>query len=199
MNTDSSFTPITRHFHDISTLLQECSVILADAIAEVAQSVLLALMSDGKLLIAGDGALASLANTFSAYMVTQLQAERMGLAAVSLNGNASVIGQLMTREQTEQLFARQVHALGKPHDVLCVLSADGDSSQLQAAVRAAHERDMQVVALTGGTGGAVAGLLSNQDFLLNIPSTDALQVLEAHTVVVHVLCAQIDQLLLDGL
>ncbi|MDF7676782.1 SIS domain-containing protein [Neisseriaceae bacterium ESL0693] len=194
--TESAF--IRRHFNESVQLLNECTDLLAEPIAEVAQGILMALMSDGKLLIAGNGAYASLSNTLAAYMVTRLQDERMGLAALSLCNNPSVMS-AFGGTLSEQVFAKQVHALGKQHDMLCVLSADGQCVNLTHAIHAAHERDMHVVAITGGSGGEIAALLQDNDFWLNIPSDHALRVLEAHQVTIHALCAQIDQILLGSL
>lgn len=187
-----------QHFVDSAQLLNECADLLAEPIAEVAQGILMALMSDGKLLIAGNGAYAALANTLAAYMVTRLQQDRMALAALSLCTNPSVISTL-TDSEPKDVFAKQIHALGKQHDMLCVLSADGQSLNLVSAIKTAHERDMRVLAITGGSGGEVAALLHDDDLWLNVPGDHPLRVLEAHQVTIHALCAQIDQLLLGGL
>ncbi|WP_239326246.1 D-sedoheptulose-7-phosphate isomerase [Snodgrassella gandavensis] len=189
---------VHQHFADSAQLLNECADLLAEPIAEVAQGILMALMSDGKLLIAGNGAYASLANTLAAYMVTRLQQERMALAALSLCNNPSVLSAL-TNSEPNNLFAKQIHALGKQHDMLCVLSADGQSINLVNAIKTAHERDMRVLAITGGSGGEVASLLRDDDLWLNVPGDHPLRVLEAHQVTIHALCAQIDHLLLGGL
>lgn len=189
---------IHRHFNDSAQLLSECADLLAEPITHVAHGILMSLMSDGKLLIAGNCAHASLANTLAAYMVIRLQQERMGLAALSLCNNPSVLSSL-SGSLADQLFAKQIHALGKQHDMLCVLSPDGQCHNLNQAIEAAHERDMRIIAITGGSGGRIASLLHDEDFWLNVPSDEALRVLEVHQVIIHALCAQIDQMLLDGL
>lgn len=195
--TESAF--IRQHFIDSAQLLNECTDLLSEPISSVAQGILMALMSDGKLLIAGNGAYAALSDTLAAYMVTRLQQDRMGLAALSLSNNSAVLSTFHNNTFAEQVFAKQIHALGKQHDMLCVLSADGQCINLSHAIKAAHERDMHVIAITGSSGGQIATLLHDDDFWLNVPSDHTLRILEAHQVIIHALCAQIDQFLLDGL
>lgn len=187
-----------QHFSDSAQLLNECADLLAEPVAHAAQGILMTLMSDGKLMIAGNDTYASIANTMAAYMVAHLQKERMALAAISLCNNPAVLS-ILTNSRPDDLFARQIHALGKQHDMLCILSADGQCSNLCQAINTAHERDMHVLAITGGSGGEIAALLRDDDYWLNVPGDDLLRVLEAHQVTIHALCAQIDQLLLGGL
>lgn len=189
---------IQQHFSDSAQLLHECADLLAEPLANAAQGILMALMSDGKLMIAGNGIYASMANVMAAYLVTRLQQDRMALAALSLCNNPAVISSL-NNSSSDDLFARQIHALGKQHDMLCVISTDGQCRNLCQAIKTAHERDMPVLAITGGSGGEIAALLRDEDFWLNIPGDDALRVMEAQQVTIHALCAQIDQLLLGGL
>lgn len=189
---------IQQHFSDSAQLLNECADLLAEPLANAAQGILMALMSDGKLMIAGNGIYASIANVMAAYLVTRLQQDRMALAALSLCNNPAVISSL-NNSSPDDLFARQIHALGKQHDVLCVISTDGQCTNLCQAIKTAHERDMHVLAITGGSGGEIAALLRDDDFWLNIPGDNALRVLEAQQVTIHALCAEIDQLLLGGL
>ncbi|WP_066567684.1 SIS domain-containing protein [Snodgrassella sp. CFCC 13594] len=189
----------SERFLHTAKLLQDCADLFAEPVHGAAEVILQALMADGKLLVAGNGACASLANTMSAYMMTQLDCERMGLAAIALCNNAALLSSLARQQHADDLFAQQIHALGKPHDVLCVLSTDGQCTNLQAAIQAAHERDIRVLALTGADGGALAGMLSDHDILLNVPSAQASEVIEVHLATIHALSWEIDQLLLGGL
>ncbi|KES11850.1 Phosphoheptose isomerase [Snodgrassella alvi SCGC AB-598-O02] len=190
---------IRQHFSDSAQLLNECADLLAEPLEHAAQGILMALMSDGKLMIAGNGIYASMSNVMAAYLVTRLQQDRMALAALSLCNNPAVLSSLTNTSIPDDLFARQIHALGKQHDMLCVISTDGQCNNLCQAIKTAHERDMPVLAITGGSGGEIAALLRDDDFWLNIPGDNALRVLEAQQVTIHALCAHIDQLLLSGL
>ena len=122
----------------------------------------------------------------------------MALAILSWCNNPAVLSSL-TNSLLDSLFTHQLPALGQKHDMLCVISTDGQCTNLCQAIKTAHERDMPVLAITGGSGGEIAALLRDDDFWLNIPGDDALRVLEAQQVTIHALCAQIDQLLLGGL
>ena len=99
-----------------------------------------------------------------------------------------------------QHFADSAQLLNECADLLAEpISADGQNINLVSAIKTAHERDMRVLAITGGSGGEVAGLLRDDDLWLNVPGDHPLRVLEAHQVTIHALCAQIDQLLLGGI
>lgn len=192
----SAHTQLRQHFLDSAASLHQCAELLAEPAATVAESLLTALMNDGKLLVCGNGSAASLANSVCLHLTQHLEQERMALAALSLCANPSLLTQMAQNPGAEQLFAKQIHALGKQHDVLWVISTLGNEANLLAAVDAAHERDMPVVAITGGTGGELAARLYENDLLLNIPQQRALRIWEAQTVLLHALCDQIDALLL---
>ena len=113
-----SSTHIEQHFIDSATLLAQCQTVLAEPTAAAAQTLLSALMNDGKLLLCGNGFAAALADSLCAHLVLRLEQERMELAALSLCNNAAILTHLMQHLSTEQLFAKQIHALGKQHDVL---------------------------------------------------------------------------------
>lgn len=191
-----SSTHIEQHFIDSATLLAQCQTVLAEPTAAAAQTLLGALMNDGKLLLCGNGFAAALADSLCAHLVLRLEQERMELAALSLCNNAAILTHLAQHLPAEQLFAKQIHALGKQHDVLLLISALGNEANLLAAVDAAHERSMAVIAFTGGVGGELAARLHDHDVLLNIPHTRPMRIGEAQTVLMHALCDHIDHLLL---
>lgn len=183
-----------RHFDDSAALLAQCRDLVAEPAVAAADALLAGWMHDGKLLVCGSGATVGLAATLCGYLNGHLEHERMALAALSLN-HAQALPECIAPEQH---FARQIHALGKQHDILLLISTLGTEACLQQAVAAAHDRQMQVIALTGGDGGTLAAQLTLNDLLINIPHRHPLRVLEAQTVLLHALCGYIDHLLLDG-
>lgn len=195
MNSTEQATGFTQHFFDSAALLQQCGSLLTDPAETAVQALLATLMGDGKVLACGNGATAPLADNLCAYLVSRLEAERMELAALSLCHNPA----LTCAETPEQMFARQIRALGKQNDMLWLFSALGEESSLCAAVTAAHERGLMVVAVTGGVGGAVVECLNEHDLLLNIPHRRPLHVIETQTVLLHAVCAQLDHLLLGSI
>lgn len=180
------------HFDGSAALMRQCGELAGDAAAAAAEQLLAAWMNDGKLLVCGSGAAAALAHTLCGYLNGSLKRERMALPALCLNSNPALLG----APQTDDPFARQIHALGKPHDRVLLLAAVGTDAELLPALAAAHEHGLPVLAVTGGDGGALAAALAADDMLLNIPHTHPLWVLEAQTALVHALCGYIDQLLL---
>ena len=194
----SAYPHIERHFQDSAALLMQCQTVLAEPTAAAGQVLLSALMNDGKLLLCGNGTAAALADSLCTHLVLHLEQERMELAALSLCNNHAILKKIEKNIHAEQLFAKQIQALGKQHDVLLVISALGDEANLCAAVTAAHERDMTVIAITGGVGGNLAACLHERDVLLNIPHTRPLRIWEAQSVLIHALCDHLDHLLLGG-
>lgn len=180
------------HFADSAALLQQCRELLAEPIALAAQQVLQALMNDGKVLTCGCGHGALLADALCRHLVQGLSRPRMALAALSLAGNPA----LLTQPPADEVFARQIHALGKQHDLLWLVAGDGNETALLAAARAARERGLRIILLSGNQGGEMAALLDNDDVWLNVPHPHPQRIIEAQTVVLHACCDYIDHLLL---
>ncbi|WP_037585393.1 SIS domain-containing protein [Stenoxybacter acetivorans] len=190
---------MNQDFKDNAELIASCQDWLAEPLEHAAHALLQALMNDGKILLAGNGMHTALADVFAAYLVASFRQKRMNLAAMSLCGNAALLSRLAENDESEFVYSAQVQALGKPKDILCVLSADGNCSNLLTAIQAAHERDMCVLAMTGNNGGKIAALLRDDDSLINIPHDNPARILEIHLVCIHALCRQIDGVLLEGL
>ena len=156
----------------------------------------LSLNSGGKLLFAGNGGSAAEAQHFSAEMVGRFLKERRPLPAIALNTDTSALTAIGNDYGYDQVFARQVSALGQPGDVLVAISTSGNSANVQLSIQAAHERDMRVIALTGKGGGAINDMLGDQDVHLCVPHDRTMRIQEVHILLLHVLCDGIDALLL---
>ena len=122
--------------------------------------------------------------------------ERPELAAFSLSADAAVLTGIANDFDSRAVFARQVRALGHAGDVLLALSTTGNSANMLAAVEAAHERDMTVVALTGARGGRLAQLLRDTDVQVCVPHDVPARILEVHHLVLHCICDGVDAQLL---
>ena len=96
----------------------------------------------------------------------------------------------------DQIFSRQVSALGQPGDILVAISTSGNSTNVQLAIQSAHERDMQVIALTGKGGGSIGDMLLPHDIHLCVPHDRTMRIQEVHILLLHMLCDGIDSLLL---
>jgi D-sedoheptulose 7-phosphate isomerase len=187
---------IRGHFAASAQLKLDSAELLAPLVARAANVMTESLFSDGKILACGNGGSASDAQHFAAELVGRFERERPELPALSLAADTSLLTAVANDYAFEQVFARQVRALGAKGDVLLAISTSGDSANVIAAIGAARERDMRVVALTGKGGGRVGELLAEGDVNICVPHARTARVQEVHLLVIHCLCDMIDHTLL---
>lgn len=150
------------------------------------------MLSEHKLLTCGNGVASAIGQAFCASLLNCSQLERPGLPAISLGSDAAVLSAIAEAQSFGDIFSRQIQALGQPGDALLVISGVVSSSSIVQAIRAAHAREMQVIALTGGNGGDAALLLEADDLELRIPSEDAARVLECQLLVLNSVSAMLE-------
>ena len=187
---------VAAHFAESIAAKQQAVEVLAEPTAEAAQLMINCLMNDGKILVCGNGGSAADAQHFAAEMTGRFEKERMELAAIALTTDTSALTAIGNDYGFDHIFSKQVRALGRPGDILMGISTSGNSANIIEAIHAAHERDMQVIAFTGRDGGKIAGLLKDNDVLLNVPHPRTARIQENHIVLIHALCDHIDHLLL---
>jgi D-sedoheptulose 7-phosphate isomerase len=187
---------IIGHFNESAKLKLDVAELLAPAIASAAQQLLQCVLRDGKVLSCGNGGSAGDAQHFSSEMVNRFELDRPGLAAIALSTDTSTITSIANDFSFEQIFARQVSALGHPGDVLLAISTSGNSANVIAAAEAARDRDMTVIALTGRDGGRLAEQLSDRDVLICVPAESTARIQEIHLLTIHCLCDAVDNALL---
>jgi D-sedoheptulose 7-phosphate isomerase len=187
---------IQQQFIDSADLKYQCAQALAPVVEAATNAVLASVTGGGKVLTCGNGASAAAAQHFAASFVGRYDRERPELAAFSLSADAAVLTGIANDFDVGSVYARQVRALGQAGDVLLALTTSGNSSNVLAAVQAAHERDMTVVALTGARGGQVALLLRDTDVHICVPHDLAARILEVHHLVLHCICDGVDAQLL---
>ncbi|ETS32932.1 DnaA initiator-associating protein DiaA [Photorhabdus tasmaniensis] len=168
---------------------------LPDAISRAAIMMVQSLLNGNKILCCGNGGSAATAQRFAANMINRFETERPSLPALSLNADNVVITAISSSKQHDEIYAKQVRALGQPGDVLLAISTHGNSRDIVKAVEAAVTRDMTIVALTGYDGGELAGLLGPQDVEIRIPSHRSTRIQEVHMLTVNCLCDLIDNTL----
>ena len=190
---------IHAHFEESIKVKQLAQQVLPDATAEAALLLFNALANDGKILICGNGGSAADAQHFAAEITGRFERERMELAAIALTTDTSALTAIGNDYGFEHVFSKQVRALGRSGDVLVGISTSGNSANVIEAIKAAHERDMNVIAFTGRDGGKIAAMLRDGDVLLNVPYPRTARIQEVHIVLVHALCDAIDAMLMDGL
>jgi D-sedoheptulose 7-phosphate isomerase len=187
---------IQQHFIDSADLKYQAAQSLTKPIADAIQAVLACVTSGGKVLTCGNGGSAADAQNFSAKFVGRFERERPELGAIALSADTALLTGVGTYQDFDQVYARQVRALGQSGDVLLALSVDGQCANVLAAVQAAHEREMSVVALTGQGGGRLAQALRETDVNICVPHDRAPRIHEVHLLVLHCLCDGVDAQLL---
>ena len=165
---------------------------MAPAIAAAGEKLSAVLSNGGRIYACGNGGSASDAQHFSGELLGRFERERVGLPAVALSTDTSAMTAIANDYNYDEIFAKQVTALGRRGDALLAISTSGNSANILTAVDAAHARDMAVIALTGRTGGKIADKLRDSDVELRVPSQRTCRIQEVHILVIHCLCDVID-------
>ena len=150
------------------------------------------LQNDGKILSCGNGGSAGDAQHFSSELLNRFERERPGLPAIALTTDSSTLTSIANDYAYEDIFAKQVRALGREGDILLAISTSGNSENVNRAISAAHERGMRVVALSGRDGGAMATRLNSDDVEIRVPAERTARIQEVHLLAIHCLCDLID-------
>ncbi|AZG13082.1 MULTISPECIES: phosphoheptose isomerase [Cupriavidus] len=191
-----SIDSIEQHFLDSAETKRLAATLMAPHIDAAVERMVAALTSGNKILVCGNGGSAADAQHFAAELIGRFERERPGLAAIALTTDSSILTAIGNDYDFSVVFSKQVEALGQPGDILLALSTSGDSANVVAAVHAAHQRDMGVVALTGKGGGRIATVLDEFDIHLCAPSDRTARIQEVHLLTLHCLCDGIDEALL---
>lgn len=186
-NTDE----IRRQLGESVRVKQAFSDALVARIADFAQRSAEAIRRGGKLVLFGNGGSAADAQHLAAELVVRLRTERPGLPALALTTNTSILTAAGNDYGFERIFSRQMESLVGPHDVVVALSTSGTSPNIVKAMETARARGSFLVALTGETGGALAGKV---DILLDVPSRDPQRIQESHITIGHIVCSLIEHL-----
>ncbi|MFD0669368.1 phosphoheptose isomerase [Ramlibacter sp. MAHUQ-53] len=187
---------IQQHFIDSADLKYQAAQTLTKPIAAAIQAVLACVTSGGKVLACGNGGSAADAQHFAAEFVGRFERERPELGAIALTTDSSILTAVGNDYDFNQIFSKQVRALGQAGDVLLAISTSGNSANVLAAVEAAHEREMTVVALTGRGGGRMAQALRETDVHICVPHERTARIQEVHLLTIHCLCDGVDAQLL---
>lgn len=187
---------VREHFAESIATKQSAVGVISDSIAAAGGLMAQALLDDGKILTCGNGGSAGDAQHFSSELLNRFEMERPGLPAMALTTDSSTVTSISNDYSYEEIFSKQVRALGKPQDVLLAISTSGNSENVCRAISAAHERGMKVVALSGRDGGRMAGMFGEGDVEIRVPATRTARIQEVHLLVIHCLCDIIDSTLL---
>jgi D-sedoheptulose 7-phosphate isomerase len=184
------------HFNDAMAAQEHSRDALAPALAAAVDMLFGALANNAKILACGNGGSAADAQHFVAELVGRFERERLPLAALALNTDTAILTAVGNDYGFDEVYERQVSALGQPGDVLLAISTSGNSPNVVRAMEAAHEREMHVIAVTGKGGGVVGELITPHDIHLCVPHDRTMRIQEVHIILLHALCDGIDALLL---
>ena len=190
---------IAKHFQDGIETKQRVAAALTPHIAAAARAMVKSLKQGGKILACGNGGSAGDSQHFAAELVGRFERERAELAAIALTTDSSILTAVGNDYSFDEIFSKQVRALGKTGDILFAISTSGNSKNVVAAIDAAHLKGMQVVGMTGRDGGKIATIMQPGDILLNVDSQVTTRIQEVHLLTLHCLCDAIDNLMFGEL
>jgi D-sedoheptulose 7-phosphate isomerase len=183
---------VVTQFAESAQLKLSASQTLAGPVARAGMLLAEALRGGGKVLACGNGGSAADAQHFAAELVNRFEIERPPLAALALTTDSSTLTSIANDYSFQQVFSKQLRALGRRGDALLAISTSGNSANVVEAIHAAHELGLRVVALTGNGGGKIAPLVGREDVHVCVPHKSTARVQEVHLLVLHCLCDAID-------
>ncbi len=184
---------IINHFTDSIKTKQDAMSCLCELIEFASQKIVESLINDKKILTCGNGGSAGDAQHFSSEMLNRFERERPALPAIALTTDTLTLTSVANDYHFDEVFSKQLRALGQAGDILLVYTTSGNSSNIVSAVKTAHDKEITVIALTGKDGGALASILNESDIEIRVPSESTARIQEVHLLVTHCLCDLIDQ------
>lgn len=164
----------------------------AEAVARAAELIIASVRAGGKVLIFGNGGSAADAQHIAAELVNRLNYDRPPIAAIALTTDSSIITSVANDSSFDELFERQLRALGAPNDVAIAISTSGTSRNVLRAVEAARELELRTIGLTGRGGGALATAV---DVPLVVEASSTQRIQETHITIGHILCELVEDAL----
>ena len=189
---------IRQHFQESAQLKLQAAEELAEPISQAVEIMFTALSNGNKILACGNGGSAADCQHFAAELVGRFERERLPLPALALTTDTSILTAVGNDYGFREVYAKQVQAFGQSGDVLLALSTSGNSANVVAAIEAAVERDMRIIALTGKGGGVMGELMSDADVHICVPHDRTARIQEVHALTIHILCDGIVVALFGG-
>jgi phosphoheptose isomerase len=189
---------IKQNFHDSISTKNLSAELLPEAIANAGRLMAQSLLDNHKILSCGNGGSAADAQHFAAEMVNRYETERPGLPALALTTDSSILTSIANDYYYDEVFSKQIKALGQSGDVLLAISTSGSSKNIIQAIHSAHDRSLHVIALTGRDGGQIAPLMREKDVEIRVPAQSTARIQETHLLIIHCLCDMIDRVLFSN-
>lgn len=179
-------------FHGHVDSVMQAIETLAPAIADASAVLVQTLLSEGKILCCGEGSSGLLGQHFAGALLNRFQRERPGLPALALSGDAATLTAIAADASFNEIFARQIRALGQPQDTLLLITHNTGSGTALQTIQSAHDREMRVIVLCTEQDNDIQALLSADDMELRIPSEQRARFLETALLALNSLCELIE-------
>ena len=183
---------IINHFSDSIQTQQDAMASLCELIEYASQCLVTALLNDKKIFTCGNGRSATTAQALSSAMINPFQRDRPSFPVFALTADSAIITAIANDFQFEDIFSKQLRALGQSGDILVAYTDGTNSANIAKAIAVAHEKDISIIALTGNNGGIIAPSLRETDIEIRVPSESSARILETHILITHCLCDLID-------
>jgi D-sedoheptulose 7-phosphate isomerase len=183
---------IINHFSDSIQTQQDAMTCLCEEIEHASQRLVAALLNDKKILACGNGRSATSAQLLSSAMLNQFERDRPSLPVIALTTDTATITAIANDFQFDEVFSKQLRAIGQSGDILVVYSDGSNSDNIAKAITTAHDKEISVISLTGNNGGMIAPLLYETDIEIRVPSNSKARIQEIHVLITHCLCDLID-------
>lgn len=183
---------IKNNFSESIQIKINAADMILPTVAQACEKIVGCLLDGHKILCCGNGGSACDALHFSSQMLNRFKHERPSLPVIALTADIPTLTSIANDNNYNEVFAKQLRALGQPGDILLAFSTSGNSANIVNAIKAAHDRNINVIAMTGYDGGKIAGLLKENDIEIRVPAYDSSRIQETHLLIIHCLCDIVD-------
>jgi D-sedoheptulose 7-phosphate isomerase len=187
-----SYPTIAASFGEAIDLVSTSVDPLAPGIEQAARLCIDALLQERKIITCGVGGGAAVAQIFCTSLLHRFEHERPALPAIALGADGMTLSALAATSSND-LYSKQVRALGQPGDVLLAIAGDENNGSIVRAVQAAHDRELPTIVLSGGNSADVSSLLLPEDVELHVASARTPRIIEVQVMIIHCLCQLIDE------
>jgi len=183
---------IYKRFRESVEAKMEVGESLTPLLEKAGDKITQALLNEKKLLVCGNGASSAISQIFASSMLDRFEKERPSLPAIWLGGNVSTYTSIAADNSFNNIYSKPIRALGQEGDILVLLSTSGNSPNIVQAIGAAHDRNMNVISLTGRDGGDISALMDVEDIEIRAEVNSRAHIHEIHLLCVFCLCDLID-------
>jgi D-sedoheptulose 7-phosphate isomerase len=181
--------------HQITENIQTQQIVMAEKgeyIEVAAQKIVDALLADKKILCCGNAGSVSNAQYFASLMINRFARDRPSLPALSLVNDVQMISTIASMQSYDEIYAKQLRALGQANDVLLIYYAEGDTPSLLKLINAAHDKKLVVILFSGENDMTLENALRESDLCISVPSQVVHRVNETQLLLTHCVCDLVD-------